>query len=203
MMAGVQCGGVTVDLLVSYDLGRFGRAKREILDVLRRLGDEHAHVERSNVDGIALAHTALDAREVVRGCRSLSDQGYEFRFAMKWVPVDHWCDTDLDTIRKLLEDKVRDQIADNETWGMKVAKRRWEKHHSRDIVVNLARAIDREVDLGHPDKLVRVDVLGARTAVSVLHPGEIFSVRRYPSAATPMDMRVVSEATPGRSQSPV
>lgn len=184
-----------MNLLVSYDCGRFRRAKREILTVLSRLGDEHAQVERSSVDGIALARSALDAREVVRRCRSLTDQSYTFQFAIKWVPVDYWCDTDIDTIRKLLEDKVRDRIADGETWGMQVAKRRWERYHSRDIVANLARAIDRKVDLGHPDKLVRVDVLGGKTAVSVLRPDEIFSVRRCHSAATLTDARIISEAT--------
>jgi tRNA(Ser,Leu) C12 N-acetylase TAN1 len=172
-----------MDLLVSYDCGRYGRARREILDVLHRLGDERAQVERSSVEGIALAHTALDAREVTRGCRSLADQGYTFRFAIKWTPVDYWCETDLDTIRKLLADKVRDRIAAGETWGMRVAKRRWESQHSRDIVVSLARAIDRKVALAHPDKLVRVDVLGGKTAVSVLHPDEIFSIARYHPAA--------------------
>ena len=186
-----------MDLLVSYDCGRFGRARREILTVLRRLGDERAHVERSSVDGVAVVHTTLDAREVVRQCRSLTDESYTFQFAIKWVPVDYWCDTDLDTIRKLLEEKVRERIPAGETWGMQVAKRRWERYHSRDIVANLARAIDRKVDLRHPNKLVRVDVLGAKTAVSVLHPDEIFSVRRGQLATIQTDVPVVSEATPG------
>lgn len=172
-----------MDLLISYDCGRFRRARHETLDVLRRLGDEHSDAERSSVDGIAIAHTALDPREVVSRCRCLAEQGYTFRFAIKWVPVDYWCDTELDTIRKLLAQKVRDRIAADETWGMQLAKRRWETHHSHDIVVDLARAIDRKVALTHPDKLVRVDVLGAKTAISVLRPEEVFSVRRSPPAA--------------------
>ena len=185
-----------VDVLVSYDCGRFGRARREALAVLRRLGDEHAQVERSSVDGIALVHTTLDPREVVRRCRNLADQSYTFRFAIKWVPVDYWSDTDLDTIRWLLEDKVRGQIAERETWGMQVAKRRWERYHSREIIASLARAIDRTVDLEHPDKLVRVDVLGKRTAVSVLRPDEIFSARRDHSTGLPIDERARLQVSP-------
>jgi tRNA(Ser,Leu) C12 N-acetylase TAN1 len=172
-----------MDLLVSYDCGRYGRARGEILNVLHRLGDEHAQVERSSVEGIALAHTALDAREVVRGCRSLADQGYAFRFAIKWVPVDYWCESDLDAIRKVLAEKVRGRIAATETWALQVAKRRWENHHSHEIVLDLAPAIDRKVALVHPDKLVHVDVLGGKSAVSVLRPDEFFSLRRYHPAA--------------------
>lgn len=172
-----------MDLLISYDCGRYGRARGEILHVLHRLGDEHAQVERSSVEGIALAHTALDAREVARGCRNLADQGYAFRFAIKWVPVDYWCETDLEVIRKVLADQVRDRIAATETWALQVEKRRWEGHHSREIVLKLAPAIDRKVALTHPDKRVHVDVLGSKTAVSVLRPDEFFSIRKYHPAA--------------------
>lgn len=165
-----------MDLLVSYRWGRYGAAKREILKTLARFGDEHAQVERTSVSGIALAHTALDPREVVRRCRELFRQEFVFEDAIKWVPVDYWCDTDVEAMRKLLEDKVRDQIAENETWGMKVKKRRWQRYHTLDLVLQLAQVIDRKVDLNDPDKLVRVDVVGKQTAVSVLRPGEIFSV---------------------------
>lgn len=163
-----------MDLLVSYGWGGFGRAKQEILKTLKRFGDEHAQVERTSVEGIALLHTALDGREVVRRCRELSHEEFAFEYATKWVPVDYWCETDLELMRKLLEQEVRDHIAENETWGMKVEKRRWQQYHTRDIVVHLAQAIDRKVDLSHPDKLVRVDIVGKQTAVSVLRPGELF-----------------------------
>lgn len=165
-----------MDLLVSYQWGRFGRAKREIRETLARFGDEHAQVERTSVSGIALVHTALDARDVVRRCRELFRQRFAFEYAIKWVPVDYWCDTHVEAIRKLLEDNVRDQIGANETWGMKVKKRRWQRYHTRDIVLQLAQTIDRKVDLDHPDKLVRLDVVGNQTALSVLRPGDVFSV---------------------------
>jgi tRNA(Ser,Leu) C12 N-acetylase TAN1 len=164
-----------MELLVSHQRGRYGKAKREILQTLRRLGDEYPVVERTAVQGIALVRTALDAREVVRRCRELFLEDFAFEHAVKWVPVDYWCEADLEAIRRLLVAKVRDQIGPDETWGMTVAKRRWERYHTRDIVMHLAGAIDRKVDLDHPDKLVRVDVVGAEVAVSVLRPGEVFS----------------------------
>jgi len=171
-----------MDLLVSHDCGRFRLAKREILAVLGRLGDDCAQVQRSGVDGIALVHTALDGRQVVRRCAALLRENVAFEFAIKWVPVDYWCGSDLEAIRKLLESKVRDQIAEGETWGLQIAKRRWEQYHTKDIVAYLAPAIDRKVDLHHPDKLVHVDMVGTQTAISVLRPGEIFSARRSASA---------------------
>jgi len=165
-----------MELLVSHQRGRYRKARREILRTLRRLGDEHPVVDRTAVHGIALVHTGLDGRKVVHGCRELYLAGLAFEHAIKWVPVDYWCEPDLEAMRSLLAEKVRDQIAQDETWGMKVEKRRWQRYSTRDIVVHLARAIDREVDLDHPDKLVRVDVVGGQVAVSVLRPGDVFSI---------------------------
>lgn len=164
-----------MDLLVSYGWSRFGAAKHEIRKTLERFGDAHAQVERTSVHGIALVHTALAGREVIRRCRELFHSEFVFAYATKWVPVDYWCDTDLAAMRKLVEENVRARIGANETWGMKVEKRRSRRYHTHDVVAYLAPAIDRKVDLDHPDKLVRIDILGRQTAVSVLRPGEIFS----------------------------
>jgi tRNA(Ser,Leu) C12 N-acetylase TAN1 len=101
-----------MDLLVSHQRGRYRKARREILRTLKRLGDEHRAVERTEVQGIALAHTALDAREVVHRCRELFEQGF---------------------------------------------------------------ALDRRVELDHPDKVVRIDIVGEHAAVSILRPEDIFS----------------------------
>jgi len=165
-----------MDLLVSHQQGRYGKAKREILEALRCLGDEHPLIERTDVDGIAFVRTTRDGRRVVRGCRELLQRGFAFEEAVKWVPIDYWCEADLDTLRRLLVETVRDRIAPEETRGMKIAKRRWQRYHTRDIVLQLAGAIDRKVDLDHPDKLVRVDVVGREASVSVLGLGDVFSI---------------------------
>jgi tRNA(Ser,Leu) C12 N-acetylase TAN1 len=178
-----------MELLVSHRRGHFGKARREVLRVLRRLGDEHSVVERTGVDGIALVHTGLDVRDVVRGCRNLLLEGCPFEHAIKWVPVDYWCERDLEAIRRLLADKIRDQIAPDETWGMKVEKRGWQGYRTRDIVIHLARAIDRKVDLAHPDRLVRVDAVGGQVAVSVLRPDDVFSIAAFERLASAPALR--------------
>lgn len=165
-----------MDLLISYPWGRFFRARAEAIRILKRFGDENPQVERTSVDGIAIAHTTLDNKEVIRKCKELFQDDAVFEVATKWVPVDFWCDTDLDVMKKVIEENVRNQIKEDETWGMKVEKRRWQKYHTADIVEHLAPSIERKVNLSNPDKLVRIDVVGRRTAISVLKPGEIFSM---------------------------
>jgi tRNA(Ser,Leu) C12 N-acetylase TAN1 len=169
-------GNHVADLLVSYPWRRFGRSRREVIRVLERCGDADALVERTAVPGIALVHTHLDTREVIARCRALAEGGEPFRFAVKWVPVDLWCDTGLDTIKAAIDEHIRPRIARDQTWAMHVEKRRWHQHHTREIIEHLASSIDRKVDLQNPDRVLWVDVLGPRTAISLLEREHIFSL---------------------------
>jgi len=172
----IQYTSKPMDLLISYSWGRFYPARNEAVRILRRLGDDEAVVEWTAVDGIAVANTSLDNREVIRKCRELLRSSEEqFQFAVKWIPVDYWCSTDLDAIKKVIEDRVVGRIQPEETWAMKVHKRRWQSYHMNDIVAYLAPSIDRRVNLTSPDKIVWVDVVGRETAISVLKPEDIFS----------------------------
>ena len=164
------------DLLVSYPWGRFYPARREALHALKLLGDHDAAMRWTFVMGIGVVHTRLDNRQVIHQCRELLHQGeMRFEFAVKWVPVDYWCWTDLEAMSQLIDEKVLPRIKPNESWAMRVNKRRWQTYHTDDIVTALAAHIDRPVNLSHPDKIVWVDVIGNDTAISVLKPDEIFS----------------------------
>jgi len=166
-----------MDLLVSYPRGYSSAVRHEIVRLLGRYGDAEPCIEKSGVPGICIVRTRLDARHVVASCVQLfrADPA-AFRFAIKWVPVDHWCARDLDALHRLMVERIAPSIAAQETWALKVAKRGWNEYHTADIVERLARAIDRKVRLRAPDKLVYVDVLGLAVAVSVLRPGEAFSI---------------------------
>ncbi|NIR31119.1 MAG: hypothetical protein GWN84_17755 [Gammaproteobacteria bacterium] len=165
-----------MDLLVSHPWGRFSLARRETIGVLKRFGDPEPKVERTSVAGIAVAHTTLNNREVIRKCRELSKKEPAFEFAVKWVPADYWSETSLEAIRQVIDEKIREHITKDETWAMRVKKRRWQQYHTLEIIEYLAADIERKVDLRHPDKIVRVDVLGNKTAISLLKPDETFSV---------------------------
>ena len=60
--------------------------------------------------------------------------------------------------------------------SMKVHKRRWQRYHTIEIVEYLAADIEKKVDLGDPDWILWVDIIGRDTAVSLLKPEEVFSL---------------------------
>jgi tRNA(Ser,Leu) C12 N-acetylase TAN1 len=166
-----------MDLLVSHARGYYGRARDEIVRILRCFGDPDPGIEKSGTPGICLVHTSLDSRQVVVRCAQLHDsEPASFRFAIKWVPVDFWCGKYLDAIMRVIEEQVVPRIGAEQTWAMQVAKRGWDQYHTAEIIERLAPAIDRKVRLKAPDKLVRIDILSRAVAISVLSPEEIFSV---------------------------
>ena len=81
-------------------------------------------------------------------------------------------------MKRLIDNEFRNLIGDNQTWGMKVNKRRWQQYHTSEIIEHLAADIDRKVDLDNPDCIIWVDIIGPETAISLLTPDEIFSITR-------------------------
>lgn len=172
-----------MDILISYSWNHFYRAKPETIRVLKRFGDPFPRIEKTDVMGIAVAHTCLDNREVIKRCWALreSEPQDSFEFTIKWVPVDYWCESDLDAIKRVIDSHIKDRIEEDQSWGMKVHKRRWQRYHTIEIVEYLAADIEKKVDLGDPDWILWVDIIGRETAVSLLKPEEIFSLGRpYP-----------------------
>jgi len=167
-----------MDLLVSYNFSHFSRARPEIIRILKRFGDPDPWVEKTAVMGIAVVRSCLDNREVIQRCRALweSEPLHSFEFAIKWVPVDYWCTTELTAMKDMIDNKIKERIERNQTWGMQVHKRRWQQYHTSEITEFLAVGIDRKVDLSDPDWIVWVDIIGGETAISLLKPLDIFSI---------------------------
>ena len=106
-----------MDLLISHSWGQFHRVKPEVIAILKSFGDLDPRVERTAVLGIALAHTCLNNREVIRYCHTLWKERPldSFEYAVKWVPVDHWCQTDLEAIKWLIDHEITAQIGRDQT----------------------------------------------------------------------------------------
>lgn len=169
------------NLLVSCSWGIYERAKKEIVQILETLGDEVPLVERTIAEGIIGVRTRLDSRKVVQELRRLFDEDpFVFQYTLKWVPVDLWTLSDMDSMKEGIR-KLRNRIHEGERWRMTVEKRRYSRHHKIEIIRELADLIDEKVDLENPEKILRVDIIGKYAGISVLTPQDIFSVAKpYP-----------------------
>ena len=166
------------NLLVSCSWGVYGKAKKEIAHILKTLGDESPLVKRTIAEGIIGVKTKLNSREVVYGLRRLFDEDpFIFQYTLKWVPVDLWTLSDMDSMKEGVR-KLRNRIHAGERWRMIVEKRRYSLHHKIEVIRELADLIDEKVDLENPEKILRVDIIGRYAGMSVLKPTDIFSVSK-------------------------
>jgi len=132
-------------------------------------------VERTMAWGILGVKTRLDSRGVVQQLKILFNQNPNiFQYILKWVPVDLWTNSDIDSLKEAVEE-VKDKIKQGERWRMTVEKRRYTLYHKIDIIKALAELIQEKVDLTNPDKILRIDIIGKYAGLSVLSPQEIFS----------------------------
>ena len=166
------------NLLVSCSWGAYGKAKKEIVHILGTLGDENPLVKRTVAKGIVGVRTCLDSREVTCRLRALfNEDPLTFQHTLKWVPVDLWTRSDMDSMKRAVAE-FRSQIHAGERWRMTVEKRRYTRYHKVEIIGELAGLIDEKVDLTSPDKILRVDIIGRYAGVSILVPRDVFSVTK-------------------------
>jgi len=104
----------------------------------------------------------------------VTEKGFTLQYLLKFVPIQKVMETDFIEIEKYVLSQV-DQINDNETYKIIVNKRRI--HNEKiEIIERIAKDIHKTVDLEHPDKIIRLEIIGKYTGVSILKEDDVFSI---------------------------
>jgi len=148
----------------------------ELSYLLKELvGDPAPVVAKTGIRGLVAAKTSLDPCEVIEKFRGiLQDRPYEFRYALRIIPIERVLATNLDKVRKVAIELAAN-IAENETFRVTIEKR-FTSLHSRDFIEAAANSIERKADLDNPDKVLLIEVLGGITGMSLIKPSSIISV---------------------------
>ncbi len=164
------------NLLVSTSRGNERQMCSELSYLLKELvGDPAPVVAKTGIRGLVAAKTSLDPCEVIEKFRGiLQDRPYEFRYALRIIPIERVLATNLDEVRKVAIELAAN-IAENETFRVTIEKR-FTSLHSRDFIEAAANSIERKADLDNPDKVLLIEVLGGITGMSLIKPSSIISV---------------------------
>jgi tRNA acetyltransferase TAN1 len=139
------------------------------------LGDPAPRVAKTGIRGLVAAETSLNPREVIEKFRAiLQERPYEFRYALRILPVEKAVPTDLDEIKRAASELAAG-IGENETFRVTVEKR-FTSLHTRDFIEAAATGINRDVDLENPDKILLIEVVGGLTGMSLIKPSEVLAV---------------------------
>jgi tRNA acetyltransferase TAN1 len=140
-----------------------------------QIGDAEAQASKTKIRGLIVAKTSQNPREVIEKFHAiLAERPYEFRYALRIVPIERVVPTDLEEIKRAAAE-LAERIGEKEAFRVTVEKR-FTELHSRDIIEAAVGDIECRVDLKKPDWVLQVEVLGALTGVSMLKPNEILAV---------------------------
>jgi len=167
----------TPDLLATSDIWSTSAACSELWMLLRAVGDEAPRIYRTRVKGLIAAETSLEPLEAIRRIRGeLRERPESFKNLLRIIPVEATVPTEIgeivETARGLAE-----KIPGNESFRVTLEKRRT-KLRSREVIDAVAERIDRKVNLGDPDWVVLVEIVGKRTGVAVVPRDGILSVQK-------------------------
>jgi tRNA acetyltransferase TAN1 len=166
------------NLLASTARGNERAMVNEMLFLLKdQLGDQEAAASKTGVRGIIVAKTSLDPYVAVEKLRGLiSERPYEFRFALRIMPIERVVPSALEEIKQTALE-LANRISEDETFRITIEKR-FTTLHSTDIISAVAPEIQREADMTNPNKILLIEVMGAVTGLSLVKPHEIISVMK-------------------------
>jgi tRNA acetyltransferase TAN1 len=164
------------NLLASTARGNERAMINEILFLLKdQLGDQEAAAVKTAVRGMIVAKTSLDPYVAVEKLHNLlSERPYEFRFALRIIPIERVVPTDIEAIKQAAT-ALAERIGENETYRITIEKR-FTTLHSTDIISAVAPQIQRKAEMKTPDKILLIEIMGAVTGLSLVKPNEIISV---------------------------
>jgi len=163
------------NLIITFDPTKTESAKIEINSRLAEISEKPAISKIE--DGLAIM-TVKDAKKAVSQLKKIAIKDKKkFSSTYHWIPVDVWCKAKIPDMQKAVKE-IQAGIAKDEKWKMDIGRHKTELHE-RDMIVKLTEVIDKpNVDLSSPKKILKVEVVGDKCAVSLLKPEEYLSVAK-------------------------
>ncbi|MBN1786083.1 MAG: RNA-binding protein [Candidatus Methanofastidiosa archaeon] len=133
---------------------------------------ENAKIRKTRFPGVILVQVDMDKKE---GVRCIEE--YETTAIYRVVPLERIVRTNLEEISKDSLDLARERISAEDSFAVR-CKRRGDpgfssKDVEKDIGARICEEIGAKVNLDYPQWIVKIEVLGSRTGISVLNPDEI------------------------------
>ena len=164
------------NLIATTQRGNERAAANELLYILKeQLGDPEAQAAKTKIRGLIVAKTTQNPFTVIEKFREiLKERPYEFRYALRILPIEKVVATTLDDIKAAAAELAK-KIAPTESFRVTVEKR-FTTLHSKDLIEAAAGDLKQKADMENPDKIIQIEVLGALTGISVLKPSDIIGV---------------------------
>ncbi|MEM7819621.1 MAG: THUMP domain-containing protein [Candidatus Aenigmatarchaeota archaeon] len=162
------------NLLVTFDPNHIGKASEEVKALLEDIGD--FEFLDSNVDGVFLLKTKKDSKKIVKELKEICKENpKKFEYTFHWVPIERWCKSTIEDMIDVMKD-IDNRMDPNKSWKMDLNKRNF-KEDTMSLIIKLTDHINKpKVDLKNPQQIVKVEILGDKTGISLLDADELLDI---------------------------
>ena len=164
------------NLLVTFDPSHSGKAKEIVEAVLKEAGETPEFLD-CKIDGLFMLKVG-DAKAAVKKLVGLCKKNKKkFEGTFKFIPIEKWTSSKIEDMQATIKE-LQKGISADEKWKMDLGKRQTE-HHEKDLIIKLTEPIDKpNVDLKAPDKIMKVEIVGEDTGLSLLTPDELLDTQK-------------------------
>ncbi len=167
------------NLLVSTSRYNETNAKSELWFALLLCNDSYPIISGIQFPGLITAYTNLTPKKVILKIKKIQERNPKFfQYILKIIPVDFICETNTNTIKQMINNTYKKYIDEKDSFKILLKRRHHEKIERTKFIEIIANSINNKVDLGNPDKIIRIEVLGNITGISFLKKNEIVKIDR-------------------------
>jgi len=149
----------------------------EIQNILERLGDTDAVIEKTMFSGIIQIKTKLDNMKILDDFKEIiEDEPWLIKYCSRIIPIQEECESKLDEIRNKVIG-LSDIIKKNDTYRITIEKRQ-SSLHNKEIISKIADSLSNKVSLGNSDWEIIIQILRNKTGISIIPPNSILSVHK-------------------------
>jgi len=142
-------------------------------------GDTYPIISGIQFPGLVTAFTNIEPKKVIYKIKKILEKNPKFfQFILKIVPIDFICETDTKTIKNIIQENYKEFINERDTFKITLKRRKHEKIERSNFIEEIAKNIDNKVNLENPDKVIRIEILGSISGVSILKKNEIIKMKR-------------------------
>jgi len=143
------------------------------------IGSKTIDADLTEVPGLIFVTIDTDPRQIMADLREfLKTNLDEIRYCLKFVPIQDWGKTDLSLIcRKVAA--MAFEISEEDTWRI-VLKKRFSSLKREEVIKQVALHVPygKGVSLENPTKIIRIEIVGGQTGISIHHPDQIISIEK-------------------------
>lgn len=167
--------------MLTSQKGSEAKASAEFKEIALQRGHRKLHIEKAGFDGI-LEIDIENARDFIAFMREyVRSEPFRVHFIQRMMPIDIVVDTNLEQIRDAAV-QLAPQVLQGESFRIDITERD-SPLARKELIDTIAGVVDRKVNLGSPDKVFNVEVLGEYTAISVVRPDEMLSITKLKRSA--------------------